>query len=271
MKINILVSTINRGIESVPDILMEQHDFISYIISHQYTADQFLPIPAKLSRDDIRISQIKGNGVTISRNNAIALADGDIGLFSDDDVKYRLEWLENLKTKFENDSNLDVAIFKIKTLDGEPEYRDYPNEIIEYKKAPSVGTIQIAIRLGSIQAKNIKFDERFGAGNTFLIGSDEQIFVHDCIANGMKVVYFPEYVVQHKYESTAKYLSPFDPKICRVTGGLDARINGWMAIPKAFLGTLKILPELILNKKNPFVYFKDRFAAACYILFTKNT
>ena len=127
----------------------------------------------------------------------------------------------------------------------------------------------MAVRLKTVKQNNIRFDERFGAGNPYLIGSDEQIFVHDCLSKGLKVVYFPEYIVRHKYESTAKVFSPFDDKICRVIGGLDARMNGWAAIPKAFLGTIKFLPELIANKKNPLRYFKDRFAAACYILLTK--
>lgn len=101
MKINILVSTINGGIESVSGLLLPKNEFVSYIISHQYTSDDYLKIPMELIRDDIKISQIKGKGVTKSRNNAIQLADAEIGLFSDDDVQYELEWLENLQRKFD--------------------------------------------------------------------------------------------------------------------------------------------------------------------------
>jgi glycosyltransferase involved in cell wall biosynthesis len=269
MKLNILVSTIDNGIESVPNLVLPQDPFVSYIVSHQYTDEKYLKFPEKLIREDIKVSHIKGKGVTKSRNNAIKLSDADIGLFSDDDVTYEPEWLENVRTKFEKNPGLDVALFKIKTFEGEPEYRDYPGEIIEYKKAPSVGTIQMAVRLKKVKENNIYFDERFGAGNPYLIGSDEQIFVHDCLKKGLKVTYFPEYIVRHKYESTVKFISPYDSKICRVIGGLDARMNGWIAIPKAFFGTIKFLPELISNKKNPLLYFKDRFAAACYILLTK--
>ena len=174
-----------------------------------------------------------------------------------------------LKNTFQQDPKLDVGIFKIKTPDGDPAYRDYPTEPIEYKIAPSVGTIQLAFRTASIKKNNLYFDERFGAGRKLLIGSDERIFVHDCLKAGLKVKYFPEYLVQHPYLSTVKAIPKYDNRLNRVTGAIDARINGWIALPKALWGTLKNTSDILKHKKNPLNYLLHRFYAALYILVTK--
>lgn len=268
MKVNILISTIDEGITKVEGVVLDPRDDVSYIVSHQYTAAKYKFIPDALQRDDIRISQIKGAGVTKSRNNAIRLADGDIGLFADDDVKYLNTDIDTVKKMFKDHQQADVGIFKIRTPAGEPEYKSYPGKIKEYQKASAVGTIQIAFRIDKVREKNIFFDERFGVGEVLLIGNEEQLFLHDCINSGLRVFFFPEYIVEHPSESTIKKLPKYDPRKIRLTGGLDCRINGPIALFKALLGTVKIMPNLLRHKVNPLVYFYHRISAVIYVLRT---
>ncbi len=115
MKINILISTIDEKILQVKDVILDPRDDVEYIISHQYTNGRFKDIPSELVRNDITVSQIEGKGVTKSRNNALRLATGDIGLFSDDDVTYRDEYIDIVKETFLTNPDIDVALFKIKT------------------------------------------------------------------------------------------------------------------------------------------------------------
>lgn len=268
MRVNILISTIDKGIEKVEDVVLEPREDVHYVVSHQYTAEEYKFIPKALHRDDIRISQIQGAGVARSRNNAIRLAEGDIGLFSDDDVKYLNSDIGTVKETFEDHQQVDVGIFKIRTPAGEPEYKSYPYEIIEYDKAPTVGTIQIAFRIDPVKENNIFFDERFGAGQTLLVGNDEKLFLHDCISSGLRVFFFPEYIVEHPFESTIKKLPKYDPRKIRLTGGLDCRINGPVALLKALLGTVKIMPSLLRHKVNPLMYLYHRISAVIYVLRT---
>lgn len=270
MKINILVSTIDKGIFAMEKLLLKPCEDISYIISHQYTDPAFVTLPDYLKRPDVSVSHISGKGVTKSRNNAIKLANAEIGVFADDDVTYEKDWLDRMQHIFKTSPTLDVAIFKIKTLPGEPPYKPYPTAPTEIKMATAVGTIQIAFRVSSIKANNLKFDERFGAGQKLLIGSDEQLFIYDCLRAGLRVKYFPEYLVQHPYQSTVKSIPKYDHRLNRVTGGLDARMHGWIALPKALLGAVKYSIDIIKHGKNPLTYFIHRFYAALYILITKN-
>ena len=268
MKINILISTINDGIERVQNVLLSPRDDVNYIISHQYTDESYKYIPHYLDRPDITISHLKGSGVTKSRNNAIELAEGDIGIFSDDDVTYRHSDINVVKKTFLNNKQVDVAIFKIRTPAGEPEYKAFPQKVLEYDRAPNVGTVQIAFNIARIKENAIRFDERFGAGQPLLIGSDERLFLHDCINSGLKVFFFPEYIVEHPYESTSKGISKYDIRKVWITGGIDCRMNGPIAILKAFGGTFKIIPDLLKHRVNPLKYFYHRISAVIYILKT---
>ena len=113
-------------------------------------------------------------------------------------------------------------MFKIKAPSGEPEYKAYENDIVECTIAPNVVTIEITIKTNSTKQAGVKFDERFVAGNKFLIGSDERIFLHDCLKAGLKILYVPEYIVEHPFESTFKSISKYDNRRLRVGGDLDA-------------------------------------------------
>lgn len=268
--ISILVSTIDNRIQRVKNVLLSPRDDVEYIVSHQYTSDIYKVIPDDLKkRSDVTISQIEGKGVSKSRNNAIRLASGDIALLSDDDVTYQHSYIDTVKETFQNNPDFDVILFKIKTRGGEPEYKNYPEDQVELKKKIfAVSTIEISLNLKKIKESALYFDERFGVGQDLLINSEESIFVEDCINEGLKVVYVPEYIVEHPYERTISSVPKFDKRKNWVTGAYDCRINGSIALLKAFLGTIKYLPELLENKVNPVTYFYQRLSAVIYILRT---
>ena len=267
--ISILISTIDDRIERVKNVLLPPRDDVEYIVSHQYTDEIYKKIPFELKRDDVTVSQIEGKGVAKSRNNAISLARGEIGLISDDDVTYQEYYIDTLKKTFLEDSDLDIAIFKIKTTDGEPAYREYPEYRVAYKKELfSVSSIEIGFKINRIRESGLCFDERFGAGQELLIGAEETIFIEDCLKYGLNVIFIPEYIVEHSYLTTIYSVPKYDKRRIWVTGAYDCRINGNIALLKAFLGTIKYLPQLLRHKVNPFFYFYNRLAAAIYILRT---
>lgn len=266
MKLSILISTIDGGINNVSKILLPPRSGVEYIISHQYRNERFLIVPSELSRSDVYISQIPGQGLTISRNNAISFAKGEICVIADDDVLYTNQFLNSIIAAYSK-SDSDLICFKIFTGDQQPEYKNYPKEqtnidsIMRY----SPSSIEITFRKKSILNHNVNFDKRFGMGS-WLNGGGENLFVHDAIQKGLKVIFIPEYIVQHPFESTIKSFSIFSTRRVRVAGALDARLRGFVSIPKAFLASLKYMPILIKNKKNPIVYLYERLSGAIYIL-----
>lgn len=270
MSLNVLISTIDDRIEQVESVILERREDLKYIISHQYTDTKFIYVPNKLVREDVVISRLQGKGVARSRNNVIKLADADIVLFSDDDVKYTHEYFDKIIKIFSDDPLLDVGVFKIKTPEGDPEYKKYPSKAMKLKRLPfSVGTIEIACRIERVREFGIWFDERFGLGNNFLVGSEESIFIIDCIKAGLNVWFYPEYIVQHPFISTIKSVPKYDIRKVSMNAAYDARINGWMSVPKVFIRTMFWLPDLIRHKKNVFAFLNESLKAVFFILTTK--
>jgi len=266
MKLNVLISTIDSGIEKINNILLPIRADLEYIISHQYTDNKYKYIPKELKRPDVFISQIFGIGLTKSRNNAIKHANGDVCIISDDDVKYTNEYFDIVKKIYEN-NKVDIACFKIFTGENQKEYKKYPNHEIDLKDLHiySPSSIELTFKLNTIEEKKILFDERFGLGS-WLNGGEENIFVYDAIKANLRVRFFPFYIVQHPYESTIKSFPKYAKRRTRVTGAFDARVNGFISIPKSFFAMFKFYSELKRDKKNHFRYFLERLSGAIYIL-----
>lgn len=266
MILNILISTIDGGINNISDILLSYREDVKYIVSHQYTDEKYLTIPEKINRPDVIVSQISGKGLTKSRNNAIRLATGDICVIADDDVRYTNKYFNTILRVYQ-EKKVDVACFKIYTGKGNKSYKNYPE--IETKitslQTHTPSSIEITFKLNSVIEKKILFDERFGMGS-WLNGGGENLFIIDAINKNLKVNFFPNYIVQHPFESTIKSFPKYHQRRVRVTGALDARINGYVSLFKTFAGTLKILANLLKNKKNPFIYIYERLSGNIYVL-----
>src|SRR5699024_517025 len=141
-------------------------------------------------------------------------------------------------------------------------------EIIMKERLFAVSTLEIVYNIEKINNLGVCFDERFGLGNELLIGSEETIFLEDCLKKNARVLYVPEYIVEHPHDSYIKSIPKYDKRKNWVTGAYDCRTNGKKALIKAFLGTLKITPDLWRHRTNPFTYLYHRLSAVIYILLT---
>lgn len=267
--ISLLIATIDAGIKKVDRVLLEPRAGIHYYISHQVSGELFRKVPDSLkARSDVQFSQIKGRGLSRNRNHLLDIAMGDLALLADDDARYRVEYFETLRCIFAENQDIDVACFKIATPDGYPEYKDYSEEsfLLNYTSRHYISSLEVAFRLSSVKKLGLKFDERFGAGSELITYGEEAVFIHDCIKAGLKVKYFPEYIVEHAAESTVRKMGDFEKQRNIFKGAYDARRYGWLAIPAAFVGTFTQRQKLLEAGINPFHYLKQRLGGAVYIL-----
>lgn len=273
MIVNILISTIDQGIERVKSILQPKSPNVKYIISHQFRDEEQKTIPKALIRGDIIVSQIPGKGLSRNRNNALKLADGDIALIADDDVTYLPDSFQNILEVFKNDPELDVACFKVMKPLGEGDYKNYPKKSYKLRKynRHSISSIEIAFRIDQVKKHGIRFDERFGLGSDSIPAGEEAVFIADCIAKGLKIVFFPFYIVSHPSISSVGQLPLYDYIRASISAAVDARINPFYAIPKAIIRTVKYTPVILRNLANPFTFLFSGLSAILYVFFTKNS
>lgn len=268
MKLSVLVSTLDAGIGRVGAVLLEPFRDVNYCISHQVNSGAYRIIPPELQRKDVIVTQIEGRGMSRNRNSTLEMADGDIALLADDDVRYKRVFFNNVIAAFTADQELDVACFKIATPPGEPDYKDYyPHSYSLNREVHHfISSIEIALRLSSIKKAEVSFNERFGLGSPLVQFGEEAVFIFDCISSGLNVKYIPEYVVEHPATSTAAKQPVFGEVRVVFKGAYDAHRYGWKAVPAAFLDVLRLGPELKAAGKAPAAYLRERLRGARYIL-----
>lgn len=240
LNIDILICTYNDGIVRCKNVIMPYHPLITYKISHQISDDKSHAIPKEIiSRKDITVSQISSSGLSNNRNNCLAMADGDICIIADDDVIYELDDLLGLLRIFEND-NVDVVAGKIRTYDGQDEYKKYcsSRRKISLLRIGSVSSIEIAFRRNSIIRNHIRFNPDFGLGGRLFPKGEEALFLNECIRNNLKLYYYPITIVKHPKESSGNNFI-YNKNEAIYLGCLNKILFGPLAIVNAFVFMIK--------------------------------
>lgn len=230
MNLSILISTYGAGISRIPNIIYRRTPNINYIISHQVNCIEEPNLSDDLSqRKDVSLSTIYSHGLSINRNNTIQMADGDICLIADDDVKYQEEDLLRIIDLFEKYPDEDILVGKIRTPDGQP-FKAYKTNSykINLLNVGSISSIEIAFRRNSIINKQLQFDDRFGIGGKMFTHGEEAVFLSDALKNNLSIRYVPFYFVEHPKESSGNQLV-YDENEARYYGGLFYRIFGFKA------------------------------------------
>ncbi len=270
MKVNILISSCDEGIERACNVLLPERNDVSYKISQQYTSERYRYIPDELKRSDVEVSFLEGRGLSRNRNNSIRMADGDIAIIADDDVTYRDSDIDTVINVYVDNPSLDIACFRIRTSDGDPEYKNYPNDIALIKRAGqlNISSVEMTFRVASIRNKGLLFDERFGIGSKYLAGGEEFVFLTHALRKGLTAKYFPYYIVQHPYMSTGNRMNRNTPELVRTFGAVTYIQMGPLAVVSAFKKAFCRRKELKSSGRSSFSFLRNFLQGVFYIMFS---
>ncbi len=194
MTLQILISTLDKGIERVPAMLLQRHENIGYLISWQHSDDKEIAFPDELRRDDVVVHDLTGRGLSRNRNNCIEHATADLCLIADDDCRYTHEQLQAVIDTFEDNPNIDIATFQ---YSGEGDNKYYPAQTADLSSFPKgyyVSSIEVAFRRESVQGK-VWFNENFGLGTEPFLCGEENLFIQDALSLGLKCQFYPITIV----------------------------------------------------------------------------
>ena len=228
MVLHVLVCTLDEGITRVPHLLKPEREDVRYVVSFQYSDEKFLSlIPDALRREDVRIVTLPGRGLCRNRNHVMTFVNDGIALIADDDLFYFEDTFDTILDTFRTHEEIDLAFFKTKTPDGEPEYREYPSIERAYTrwKGYAPCSREIAFRVEAVKQKGIWFDERFGLGSARLSGGEELMFVDACLRAAMTM------------------------------GALCHHFKGWLAFPAMVKFTWQAFRKGEKRPVSPFKYY----------------
>lgn len=207
------------------------------------------------TRKDFRCEELNSKGVAKSRNRAIDLSQSEYLIFSDDDITFSEQGLQEAIAYL--DTNQDVSLLLGQAIDESGVLRKrYPATVTKLGSLNSAraATYEMIIRVGEVRRLGIRFDEDFGAGAKNYLG-DEYIFVVDLIRAGGKAVFAPITLAQHPNESSgSRWGSAQDRKaraiiFTRVFGALAPVVRLPFGIRRRReLGSLKNLLLFVLGR-----------------------
>ena len=139
---------------------------------------------------NIRVYSFIEKGVGLSRNNALLRADGDIVLFSDEDIVYKEGYAKAVLDAFEANPDIDMIFFNFDVAEDRQTYHIEKKGRIRSYNCGRYPTYSLAVRREVLHKKGITFSLLFGGGAKYSNGEDS-LFIKQCIKSGMKALALP--------------------------------------------------------------------------------
>lgn len=237
MKIEVLVSTVNKGFELVEKMNIRT----DALIVNQ--CDEFNYDEVRVLKNNIRVFSFNERGTGISRNTALMRTKGDICLFADDDLTYDDDYESKIISAFNKYKDADMIVFNVisKNPDRE-EYIDEKDRRVRIYNCMRYGGFRMAVRVDSIRKANIYFPVIFGGGAKYGSGEDT-LFISNCIKKGLKV-YASAHILGCVDHEESSWFHGYDSKYFHDKGALFA------ALSKNFAEILSL--QYLIRKKKSF-------------------
>lgn len=230
LKLNVMVCTLDEGLQQVPKLLLAPRPDVEYLISFQYTTPACPPLPVELTRRaDVHVYPLAGRGLSANRNHALSHATGDVLIVADDDVRYTDAGLDRVLDVFRAHPAVDVALFRLKDPLGRWLKR-YPDGEFDYADPPHgyyPCSCEIALRRRVADA-GVRFDNRFGLGSCYLASGEEDVWLCDVLRRGFTVHGFPVEMAVTDGQTTGLRLLE-DVRVQRSKGAVFCYVYGYKA------------------------------------------
>ncbi|WWR15504.1 glycosyltransferase family A protein [Lachnospiraceae bacterium JLR.KK008] len=179
----------------------------------------------------IRAYSLKEKGVGLSRNNALMRADGDLCLFSDEDIIYEDGYEKKIIGEFERHPEADMLLFNVEVCEARRTYHNDAYERVRLYNCGRYPAYSFAMRTETVHRKNICYSLLFGGGARYSNGEDS-LFIRDCIRSGMRVYKTPV-TIGREQERESTWFSGYHEKFFFDRGVLYEHLYGRLAKPVA--------------------------------------
>ena len=128
--LEILISTINKSsLDFINNILKNNIECLYPILVVNQSKNEL-----KSNQNNIRVINLNSIGLSKSRNTAIQNSSSDLCIFCDDDIVYKENFYNTIKTAFKENIDADVITFQIENEHGQL-FKDYDNLKYHNKKS----------------------------------------------------------------------------------------------------------------------------------------
>lgn len=264
MTIDILICTIDDGVGSVGQVLMQPAPDVHYVVSvqHSRSLDEMpsawrTALDALALRPDVSVTTLEGRGLSRNRNNALRHARGEVVVIADDDCRYAPANIERIRQAYAAHPEADAVCFEAAAYNGTL-LKSYPATAATYAEARRQGyapaSVELTFRRKPFLDAGLSFNEQFGLGAPCFVAGEEEVLLADACRAGLAVMFVPEVITLTDPATTGTgFLA--DSRL-QVTKG--AVFRHCFGTPAALWRTLKEgAHHLVYNRANPLPIWRN--------------
>ncbi len=185
MRVQVLASVMNQTPENIAEKMRLDSDAV--IINQ---CDRLGSAEIDYKGHKVQFFSFPHRGVGRSRNEAILRADGDICLFSDEDIVYEPGYAQAISSEFEKNYDADMILFNVTIEEARQTYHISARKRVRWYNCGRYGAVSFAVRRDSLLASGVTFSLLFGGGARYSAGEDS-LFLKEFMGKGYKVYTAP--------------------------------------------------------------------------------
>ena len=222
MKVQVLVSVVEREPRGLVEEMGIETDAIIVNQCDHYGVENF-----DYNGQKIRAFHMAERGVGLSRNTALMRADGDICLFSDQDIVYEAGYEQKILKAFEKCPDADMIVFNIEIGEERKTYHNTEVKRVRWYNCGRYGAVGFAVKREKLFEAGVTFSLLFGGGAKYSAGEDS-LFLKEFMDKGYRVYTSPE-VIGREREGDSTWFSGYHEKFFFDRGVLYHFLYGHLA------------------------------------------
>lgn len=226
MSVEVLASVMHQEMAALADKMQLESDAV---IINQCDALDYAEMDRNGAR--VRFFSFPERGIGKSRNAAIERADGDICLFSDEDIVYEPGYAKVIEEEFAANPKADMILFNIEIEEERRTYYITERKRVHWYNCGRYGAVSFAIRRQSLVESGVRFSLLFGGGARFSNGEDS-LFLKEFMDKGYKV-YTAPVTIGRECATESTWFAGYNEKFFHDRGVLYHYLYGVMARPFA--------------------------------------
>ena len=227
MRVQTLVAAVNQDVSSLAKKMGLESDSV---IVNQCDENAYLEYEYKGSK--IKCYSFQERGVGLNRNNALLRADGDICMFSDEDIVYDEGYVKKIEEAFQKYPEADILIFNMRVNAQRATYHIEKFGRVRWYNCGRYPTYSFAIKTEAARKSGVTFSLLFGGGAPYSNGEDS-LYLMDCLRKGLKIYKVPVELGM-EVPRTSTWFHGYDEKFFFDRGFLYHFLYGWKALFMGF-------------------------------------
>lgn len=224
MSVEVLVSVMNQEMAPLAERMRLDSDAV---IVNQCGRTGYTEMEYK--GHNIRFYSFAERGIGRSRNAAIERADGDICLFSDEDIVYEEGYAGAIEEEFARNPRADMILFNIDVAEARRTYHITERKRVHWYNCGRYGAVSFAVRRESLLRSGVRFSLMFGGGARYSNGEDS-LFLKNFMDRGFRV-YTAPVLIGRETEGDSSWFEGYSEKFFHDRGVLYHFLYGVMALP----------------------------------------